>query len=210
MGANAQTSVPKFSAGEVLTAANQNISAGTGVPVFVSTAARDAAFGGTGEKVLDDGQFAYLEVAPKRFQVYNGTGWQDWFIDSDAFTPTWTNLTVGNGTVTARYIALGRFTYASIKFVFGSTSSITGSVSFTLPNTANTSFIGQYIGQTRFLDASFGYFSGTVQQSSGSLGEVLVTRTDATYATDSLLAATIPMTWVSTDTMWINLIYQRP
>ena len=99
---------------------------------------------------------------------------------------------------------------ASIKFVFGTTSSITGSVTFTLPNTANTSFIGQYIGQTRFLDASFGYFSGTVQQGSGTIGEILATRVDGTYATDSLLAATVPMTWVNTDTMWINLIYQRP
>jgi hypothetical protein len=210
MGANAQTSVPKFSAGEVLTAANQNISAGTGVPVFVSTATRDAAFGGTGEKVLDDGQFCYLEVAPKRFQVYNVTGWQDWFTTSDAFTPTWTNLTVGNGTVTARYVAQGPFTFASINFVFGSTSSISGTVSFTLPNTANTNFTGQYIGQTRILDASFGYFSGTVQQLSGTAGEVLVTRVDATYATDSLLGAAVPMTWASTDQMWINLVYMRP
>ena len=37
MGANAQTSVPTFTAGEILTAANMNISARTGIPVFATT-----------------------------------------------------------------------------------------------------------------------------------------------------------------------------
>jgi hypothetical protein len=74
MGANAQTSVPLFTAGEVLTAANQNISAGTGVPVFATTTTRDAAFGGTGEKVLAEGQLAYIE-ASDIVQYYNGSSW---------------------------------------------------------------------------------------------------------------------------------------
>jgi hypothetical protein len=74
MGANAQTSVPLFSSGEVLTAANQNISAGTGVPVFATTTTRDAAFGGTGEKVLAEGQLCYIEASDV-VQYYNGTAW---------------------------------------------------------------------------------------------------------------------------------------
>lgn len=74
MGANAQTSVPLFSAGEVLTAANQNISAGTGVPVFATTTTRDAAFGGSGEKVLAEGQLCYLE-STNVVQYYDGAAW---------------------------------------------------------------------------------------------------------------------------------------
>jgi len=75
MGANAQTSVPTFTAGEVLTAANMNISAGTGIPVFATTTTRDAAFGGTGEKTLAEGQFAYIE-ATNTTQYYDGAAWQ--------------------------------------------------------------------------------------------------------------------------------------
>lgn len=210
MGANAQTSVPTFSSGQILTAQQQNDSARTGIPVFATTTTRDGGFGGAGEKTLAEGQFAYLEVAPKRFQIYDGTGWQDWFINSDPYTPTWTNLTVGNGTVTARYVAIGMFVYAQIKFVFGTTSSITGSVSVSLPNTANTSFNNGFIGQVRFLDANVGYYSGTVQQASGTTAEIIVARTDGTYALDSQISATIPYTWVSTDTMWISMMYQRP
>ena len=77
MGANAQTSVPTFTAGEVLTAANMNISARTGVPVFADTTARDAAFGGTGEKTLAEGQLCYVEnlTGVAQLQYYDGSTW---------------------------------------------------------------------------------------------------------------------------------------
>ena len=74
MGANAQTSVPLYAAAEVLTAADMNISAGTGVPVFATTVTRDAAFGGAGEKVLAEGQLCYLE-STNVVQYYSGAAW---------------------------------------------------------------------------------------------------------------------------------------
>ena len=74
MGVNAQTTVPKFTAGQVLTAAQQT-GINTGIPVFATTTTRDAAFGGTGEKVLAEGQFAYIE-ASNTTQYYDGAAWQ--------------------------------------------------------------------------------------------------------------------------------------
>jgi hypothetical protein len=73
MGANAQTSVPVFTAGQVLTAA-QMTQINTGVPVFADSTARTAAFGGTGEKTLAQGQLSYLESDGKVY-LYNGTAW---------------------------------------------------------------------------------------------------------------------------------------
>lgn len=73
MGANAQTSVPAFTAGQVLTA-QQQTEINTGIPVFATTTTRDAAFGGTGEKVLAEGQMAYIE-ASNITQYYTGTAW---------------------------------------------------------------------------------------------------------------------------------------
>jgi len=73
MGANAQTTVPKYSALTVLPAASMNISAGTGIPVFASTVTRDAAFGGA-NKVLAEGQLAYIE-ASDTVQYYSGAAW---------------------------------------------------------------------------------------------------------------------------------------
>lgn len=76
MGANAQTTVPTFTAGQILTAAQQNDSARTGVPVFASTVTRDAGFGGSGEKTLAEGQLCYVEGTG--LQTYNGTAWVTW------------------------------------------------------------------------------------------------------------------------------------
>ena len=71
--ANTQTAVPLFVANAVLTAAQQNISAGTGVPVFATTVTRDAAFGGS-NKALAEGQLAYIE-ASNIVQYYDGAAW---------------------------------------------------------------------------------------------------------------------------------------
>ena len=71
---NTQTSVPVFSAGQVLTA-QQVTQINTGIPVFATTTTRDAAFGGTGEKTLAEGQFAYIE-ATNTTQYYDGAAWQ--------------------------------------------------------------------------------------------------------------------------------------
>jgi len=74
MGANAVTTVPVYTAGEILTAADMNIT-NSGIPVFATTTTRDAAFGGTGEKTLAEGQFAYIE-ATNTTQYYDGAAWQ--------------------------------------------------------------------------------------------------------------------------------------
>jgi hypothetical protein len=71
--ANTQTSVPVFTAGQVLTAAQQN-QINTGIPVFADSTARDAAFGGTGEKTLAEGQFAFLR-GHNTTQFYDGAAW---------------------------------------------------------------------------------------------------------------------------------------
>jgi len=94
MGANAQTTVPTFTSGQVLTADQQNQSARTGVPVFATTVTRDAAFGGAGEKTLAEGQLCYLESTNK-VQYYDGAAWANLgsmtevtaFTVSGTFTP---------------------------------------------------------------------------------------------------------------------------
>jgi hypothetical protein len=75
MGANATTFVPSYTSGEVLTAANLSVT-NSGIPVFATTVTRDAAFGGTGEKTLAEGQFAYIE-ATNLTQYYDGAAWQN-------------------------------------------------------------------------------------------------------------------------------------
>lgn len=106
MGANATTSVPKYTAGDVLTAANLSIT-NSGIPVFANSTDRTNAFGGTGEKTLAEGQFAYLEDDNKTY-YYDGAAWQEVggaglkYITGASFT-TATSFSLPNSTFTTTY-----------------------------------------------------------------------------------------------------------
>jgi hypothetical protein len=50
---------------------------------FATTAARDAAFGGTGEPTLAEGMFAYID-ADKTVYYYTGSAWQSYGITNDS------------------------------------------------------------------------------------------------------------------------------
>lgn len=207
MGANAQTSVPLFSAGEILTAANQNISAGTGVPVFATTTTRDAAFGGTNEKVLAEGQMCYIEAAPKRLQVYNGTAWLDYDAEYTSFTPTITNYTRGNGTSQAYYVRLGKFCSVYVREVFGSTSSISGNPVITLPFTAAR--VGA-ISPTSviLLDTGTNYFFGNTFTTSTTSVTMKALLANQTYVVEANIAATAPFTWTTNDEFQLTINYE--
>lgn len=75
MGANATTKVPSYVAGQVLTAADLSIT-NSGIPVFANSTDRTNSFGGTGEKTLAEGQYAYLESDDKTY-VYDGSAWKE-------------------------------------------------------------------------------------------------------------------------------------
>lgn len=56
--------------------------------------------------------------------------------DYTAYTPTLTNLTLGNGTRSAAYIQFGKLTVVTLDIVFGSTTSLSGDLAVSLPATA--------------------------------------------------------------------------
>src|SRR5262245_14617589 len=57
------------------------------------------------------------------------------------WTPTLANLTLGNGTVTAKYRRLGKTVDYRFKFVLGSTSAVGTSPRFTLPAAPHADFV---------------------------------------------------------------------
>jgi hypothetical protein len=135
MGANAQTTVPTFTAAQVLTADQMNQSARTGVPVFADTTARDAAFGGTGEKTLAEGQLCYLESTDK-VQFYNGTSWANLgsVTNVAAFTASGTWTVPAGVTYAIAHIRAGGGGVGSASSGNGGTSSVafaSGTVSAT-------------------------------------------------------------------------------
>lgn len=69
----AVTSVTNFSDGNVLTATALN-AVNCGIHVYADAAARDAAYGGTGERTLVEGEYAYL-LDTNQTLVYSGSSW---------------------------------------------------------------------------------------------------------------------------------------
>lgn len=137
MGLNAQTSVPTFTASQILTAQQQNW-INTGIPVFATTTTRDAAFGGTGEKTLAQGQFCYLESTGK-LQVYTGSAWANVGTQTNVATftasGTWTVpagvtyaiATIRGGGGGVGSAASGTGGTSSVAFAGGTVSAIGGS-----------------------------------------------------------------------------------
>ena len=121
------------------------------------------------------------------------------------YTPSFFNLTIGNGTLTARYAKTAKTVNYFIRLVFGSTTSITGSVSFTLPIAPNNT--EGPIGDV-FIDdpGTAGYLGQCV--AFGGNPFISVGRSDATFLKYEIINATVPMTWGTSDALNIRGSYE--
>ena len=120
-----------------------------------------------------------------------------------SFTPTTTNITLGNGTLAGAYMQAGKFVQFRIKLTLGSTSAITGSPTFTLPVTAvGTRVVG---GLCLMFDSSAA--SGSAYKVGGAFNSSttqLLVRDDAS----AVLSSTSPFTWATSDELVITGDYE--
>lgn len=164
MGINAQTSVPKFTAGDTLTAANTNLLA-NGIAVFGGTALRDAAFGGSGEKVLAEGQYAYLEDT-NTTQYYDGAAWQPvgvspglvlvtktaftstatWVLDN-IFTSTYDNYRID--IVWTQLTSLAQ--YVGLQMRVGGVANTTGNYQYAIAEVNNSGMTARYVTNQTYM-----------------------------------------------------------
>ena len=130
--------------------------------------------------------------------------WKTW-------TPTWTNLTVGNGTVVARYVQIGDTVIAYLSIVLGSTSAVSGTVSVTLPvNEASTyaSDGSEAVGQVQFIDATSTDPVGRVALFTSNRVVIQVYNASATYTAVSNLSSTVPFTWTTSDAIFTQFTFE--
>lgn len=134
-----------------------------------------------------------------------GAAWQDW-------TPTYASITVGNGTVIAKYIQIGKTVFFDWQLTCGSTTSITNDHTITIPVTAasrynNAGSIAS-IGTIQVNDVSAGTrFGGFFcLQASTTLGVSRWVRADS--ATSAETSSTFPVTEATGDVYCIQGMYE--
>lgn len=147
-------------------------------------------------------------VTPEKLLTGAGTGWA-W----QTFSPAFTNITVGNGTVIAKYVQIGKAIFGRVGFVLGSSSSVSGSVSFTLPVAANTDYANNYpIGQLYIEDTGVTGYMGYIQAvgSPAVIASLFAMNASATYVTTSgsPVNATTPFTFASGDNFKGEFYYE--
>lgn len=144
-------------------------------------------------------------VQPQALQTGTGTGWS-W----SSWTPTWSGVTVGNGTVTARYIQIGKAVFARLFFLLGTTSVVGGDTTFSLPVTA-TGFLTanlQPVGTTTMYDGTTTIGIGYATLGSTTTCNVRAMLASGTYVSFAVIGAAVPITWGNNSSLAVSLTYE--
>jgi len=147
-------------------------------------------------------------VTPAKLLAGTGTGWpwQTW-------SPTWTNLTIGNATVTYKYAQIGKTVLFNIHLKFGSTTSISGTVSFSLPVTSisyNSVSAIMSIGRIDLYDSGTAVYSGLLKwvSTTSARPEYLNLPAGTVIQSLNVVNATAPFTWTTNDELHIEAYYE--
>jgi hypothetical protein len=123
-----------------------------------------------------------------------------------SFTPTLTNVTVGNGVHDSAYLKIGRLIIIRYSFTLGSTSSVAGAPVFSLP--VGVSLSGMPLAsQCLFVDAGGLRYPGVVEDNL-SLVVCQAVSTSGSYAVQVAPTATIPFTWATGDKIIVGITAQ--
>jgi hypothetical protein len=124
-----------------------------------------------------------------------------------AYTPTITNLTLGNGVLVARYKKIGKTVFVEARVVFGSTTSISGSPIFYLPSNQNLPLNGR--ANVVILDSGANYFKGMSADVSTNNFYIYAELASGSYVSYASISSTVPMTWATNDTISISFFYEE-
>jgi hypothetical protein len=145
-------------------------------------------------------------VTPAKLQSGTGTGWS-W----STWSPTWTNVTIGNGVVTAKYIQMGKTVFGRVHIVFGTTTAVSGEFQFSLPVTAvalpGTAAVDP-IGMGNMYDATTNVYKGIVNLTSTTAACLRPILTSGTTANNSLTTNLVPGTWAVSWEVGLNFCYE--
>jgi len=133
-----------------------------------------------------------------------------------SYTPSWTNLTVGNGTVTAVSATNGDLVSVVVKIVFGSTTSVSGTpIKYSLPSTAHSSiYLCEFPGGLMLDSGSYYTECHTQIFDSGTNGGIVWNNinegaTTQNFPVQSNTSSTLPWTWANGDQIVSAFTYRK-
>lgn len=160
---------------------------------------------GVGEKVARYNEALEALADAVLDSTLPGVAWASW-------TPTWTNLSVGNGTVVAKYSRIGKTVHCRLSLTFGSSTSVSGSVLFTLPVTsvaypgsAGITPLGQVVARDN--SAPQVYF-GLAAHFSTTQAVIRFNDSSGTYVVQAITSSTVPFTWAVSDEITVTFSYE--
>jgi hypothetical protein len=128
--------------------------------------------------------------------------------ETTSFTPTWSNVTVGNGTLNyATYVRVQNLVFVQVQFTLGSTSAVTGNAFIAAPVTPANGVQGP-CGVATFGDVSASAtYTGVTSMNIGFLQAIPV-NVAGTYGVFAPTSATIPFTWTTGDIIQFEASYR--
>ena len=125
-----------------------------------------------------------------------------------AFTPTWTNVTVGNGTNVGSYMKIGDMTFVAARLLFGTTTAITGAVQLTIPVNADTTFSSLINGFCYMLDNGTAVFVGAIVLNSSTTMAFFALDDPSLVSIGANVNTTVPFVWTTGDALNIWFSYK--
>jgi hypothetical protein len=125
--------------------------------------------------------------------------WQTW-------SPTYSNLTIGNGTVTARYRKVGKRVDVFFKLIWGSTTS---TATYPIVSYPIAPVYSSYVaGNATMQDVTAAIYLGVVWLD-GLTGMLFMSQAaNGTYLVDGTVGSTFPATWTTGDVWTIQASYE--
>jgi hypothetical protein len=129
--------------------------------------------------------------------------WETW-------TPTWTNLTVGNGTQVARYLQVGKTVHVFYLLTLGSTSSVGSDPNVTPPVPLASDYTGRTVLGNARINAGTAVTVGICVPTTATPSNlrVLFFTVAGTAVNFSPISATLPDTFTNTNTITFSVTYE--
>jgi hypothetical protein len=127
------------------------------------------------------------------------TGWTTW-------TPTFTNITIGNGLAAGRYKRIGKTVFFWARLNFGTTTSITGAPTVLLPSTSTNA--NSVFANVILTDSGVRIYTGGSINTTTSCS-IRYSVVISSIVSIAAISSTLPHTWGDSDSIVVQGFYEE-